>query len=291
MLLRLFIVSLFCWLVVGCAAAREDIPLKWGYDATWYSCPESNGYLWVIHELGSDCVRYQASEALHGNRGVVIYFSGDRDNLLNLPIDAIRNNTVSQREKVASNLSAKLGVPVILVGRPGTYGTSGDHRLRLREREFVILKAAVDRLRDRYALTDMTLFGHSGGATAAAALMTLGVKNVRCVIMTSGAFGLLERSRRRALAAGREFDPASRPKLYDPLEFVEKIPRMKNQKIYILGNERDIVTPFDLQQRFYSALRDAGHDVELRNVNAASPRFHDLDESATNQVVSSCSAG
>lgn len=278
-------------LFIGIAAAQDDTPLKWGYEPSRETCPDSLGYLWVNHELGNDCVRYQASHALDGNKGVVIYFSGDRDNLLKVPVNEIRNNTVAQREKVARNLSAKLGVPVILVGRPGTYGTSGDHRLRLRQREVTILKAGVDRLRSRYALTEMTLVGHSGGATAAAALLTLGVDNVRCAVLTSGAFGLMERARRRALEAGREFAISGRPILYDPLDYVEKIPQIKNQKTYVLGNENDKVTPFDLQQRFYTALRDAGHNTELRRVNAPPPRFHDLEERATTEAVVSCNAG
>jgi predicted esterase len=288
---QFFCIPLLWSLFISFAAAKDDSPLKWGYEASREICADSLGYLWVTHELGNDCVRYQASHALDGNKGVVIYFSGDRDSLLKVPINEIRNNTVAQREKVARNLSANLGVPVILVGRPGTYGTSGDHRLRLRLREFTILKAAVDRLRSRYALTEMTLVGHSGGATAAAALLTLSVENVRCVVLTSGAFGLMERARRRALEAGREFDITGRPILYDPLDNIEKIPKINNRKIYVLGNEYDKVTPFDLQQRFYTALRDQGHNAELRRENAPPPRFHNLEERATTEAVVSCNAG
>jgi hypothetical protein len=101
----------------------------------------------------------------------------------------------------------------------------------------------------------------------------------------------MDRARRRALEAGREFDITGRPILYDPLDNIEKIPKINNRKIYVLGNEYDKVTPFDLQQRFYTALRDEGHNAELRRENAPPPRFHNLEERATTEAVVSCNAG
>jgi len=84
------------------------------------------------------------------------------------------------------------GVSVIVLERPGTFGSSGNHLRRGQVAEFLVLNSALDAIRQRYNIQQFVLMGHSGGATAAAALLTLGRNDVSCAVLTSGALGLLD---------------------------------------------------------------------------------------------------
>jgi len=258
-------------------AAHE--PLVWTTPAQRDTCPDTRSYLWVSHAEGQDCVRYFASQGLSGVDTLIIVFSGDRDKSRKLPIEKIRSNTRHLRERVARNYAEHADVPVAIMARPGTYGSSGDHRKRRRAREYLAMDAGLSTLAARYGIRHFVLLGHSGGATVAAGLLALGRTDIRCAVLTSGAFDLKERDRRRALARGNPPPSAStlkRRAYFDPLYKVEGIQPDSGRQIYILGNPLDKVTPFDLQKKFADAIASAGHHVEVREVAAKAPNHHDL---------------
>lgn len=262
------------------AFSGSDVPLPWNSVADRQNCPDAASYLWVSHAEGLDCVRYFVGRDLKEAPVVIAIFSGDRDRAMRRSPEEIRNNTRPSQESIATKLSKQAGLPVVIVARPGTYGSSGDHRKRRQAREFLALEGALSALKLRYGIGQFVLLGHSGGATAAAAMLTLGRTDIRCAVLTSGAFDLLERARRRSLAAGKSSsvnrDTTGFVTPYDPLYEVEKIVSDQSRKLYVLGNQRDSVTPFDLQKKFVEAVAGAGHHAELLEVEARGPQFHDL---------------
>lgn len=293
--LKKIIFSLFVGLLVfksQVAVSKNTAPLLWSSAPDRAICPDSESYVWVAHTEGFDCVRYFSGDDLHNASIVIVAFSGDRDNLLKLPPEDIRNNTRQSRQAIAAKLSAQVGVPLVLVARPGTYGSSGDHRQRRQAREFLALDAALTKIRQRYAIDKFVLLGHSGGATAAAAMLTLGRADIRCVVLTSGAFDLLERSRRRAVAEGRtvipDLDTTGLATPFDPLYKIAAIIPDPSRKIMMLGNAKDKVTPYDLQIKFANALASAGHNVELHDVPARAPGFHDLLDEIGLKTAANC---
>ena len=127
-------------------AAGADEVLYWNQPADRARCPDRNGFLWVQAAEGPSCIRYFASDDIDGARIAIVQFSGDRDGVMDQAPTRIPGNTEELRTLDAQRSRDRAGVPWIFVARPGTYGSSGDHRKRRQLVEFHALDAALDAL-------------------------------------------------------------------------------------------------------------------------------------------------
>lgn len=275
------------------AQASASVFLPWGVQENRDDCPDAPTFLWVQEAQGSDCIRYFSSGDLDHAPVVIVHLTGDRDGLLKRAPEDIRNNTRESREGLARRWSQQAGgIPLVLLSRPGIYGSSGDHRQRRQLREFLAINAALDLLVKRYAIGRYVLSGHSGGATAAAAVLTLGRTDVQCAVLTSGAYDLLERARRRAVAKDRTYTPGRDStgfmNPYDPLDHVKGIARDPERIIYVVGDPRDKNTPFDLQRNFAEAVAKEGHRVVLLQREGRPKSYHDLRDDAGLKISTHC---
>lgn len=284
----LFLVGSVCSDVVADdRMGKDETYLKWNQVADKAQCPEEETFLWVKHAAGEDCVRYFAGAPLYDVSVAVVMMYGDRDRVMRRPISMIKSNTADAQRAIAQKASEAVGIPVIVLARPGTYGSTGDHSARRTVREFAPLNAALDALKQRYRIERFALFGHSGGATAAAALLSFGRTDVRCAVLTSGAFNFKERARIWAVSDGRPLRafPADS---YDPIDHVDGIREDPNRSIYILGSPRDNVTPWGLQRDYALAVRDAGHWVIFNEVAGVPPSYHNLKGNVALEAIEHC---
>lgn len=274
------------------ARSVDDLPLLWNTPADQASCIDPDSALWVRFASGQACIRYFSASSLEHAPVVIVMFHGDRNMEMHRAPQTIAGNTLRAKDKQAAALSQRAGVPVVIVARPGTYGSSGNHGQRRQASEFQALDAALDQLRQRYSIGRFVLLGHSGGATAVAALLTLGRKDVQCAVMTSGAFALLERARMIRLGKGlppregRDTNGLLHP--YDPLQHVDGIARVPDRPLFVMGNRNDQIAPFALQEQFYQALRDAGLEVQLIDTPASGPTFHQLRNDIGLKTAAQC---
>ncbi|QNK71368.1 alpha/beta hydrolase family protein [Variovorax sp. PAMC26660] len=268
--------------------ASGDAVLHWNQPAVRANCPDRAGYLWVQPVEGPACIRYFASDDIEGARIAIVQFSGDRDSVMDQAPTRIPENTEALRTLDAQRSRDRAGVPWIFVARPGTYGSSGDHRKRRQPVEFHALDAALDALMARHKLQRIVIVGHSGGATAGAALLTMGRTRIACAVLTSGAFGLLERARLLGRSKDGLTDTTGSTQFYDPLDHVGGIARDASRRIVLIGNREDQNTPFALQQRFADAVAKAGHRIEIRTHAAEPPEFHDLTDRIGLRTASLC---
>ncbi|MHC6223862.1 alpha/beta hydrolase family protein [Pseudomonas sp. X10] len=270
----------------------DDLPLLWNTPADQASCVDPDSALWVKFASGQACIRYFSAAPLEGAPVVIVMFHGDRNIEMHRAPEDIAGNTLRAKDKQAAALSQRAGVPVVIVARPGTYGSSGNHGQRRQVSEFQALDAALDQLRQRYSIGRFVLLGHSGGATVVAALMTLGREDVKCAVMTSGVFAVLERAqmirRSKGLPArdGRDTNGLQHP--YEPLQHVDGIARVPDRPLIVIGNRNDQVAPFVLQERFYQALSDAGLKARLTEAPAAGPAFHQLRNDIGLKTAAQC---
>lgn len=254
--------------------------LLWNRPAERSVCPDEPTFVWVEHERGEECIRYFPGDDLRNAPVVIAQFYGDRDKVMRKPVEQIRNNTRRSQEGYAARQSGRAGIPVVVVARPGTYGSSGDHRQRRQPKEYYSLNVALDRIKERYGIEHFVLSGHSGGATTAAALLTLGRIDVRCAVLSSGAYSLLTRAEILRKADGRKPRPGRDTtgliNPYDPLDHVDGIVHDAKRLVIVMGNVADTVTPFVFQVEFAKALEEAGHQVRLETHPAREPSFHNL---------------
>ncbi|WP_313351594.1 alpha/beta fold hydrolase [Paracoccus sp. (in: a-proteobacteria)] len=264
--------------IVSPALAEMELP--WGGDIPREDCELSVGGVWSEYEGGADCLRYFASPGIDDSAVVIIVLRGDRDTWVGRKPEDIPHNTPSAQTELAAELAEEMGFPVIVLSRPGTFGSGGDHLRRRQPEEFLALAGALDDIRADHRIGRFVLLGHSGGATAAAALLTLGRDDIACAVLTSGAFDLLERAEALRAAQGRRSRPGldltGLPHPYDPLEYLDGIVNDTQRPIILIGNRTDQVTPFHFQRRFYEGLIARGHRAELREAAARPPNFHNL---------------
>ncbi|ALR20658.1 MULTISPECIES: alpha/beta fold hydrolase [Sphingobium] len=280
--------------LLGCGAAtpvdQSSVPLVWGAPADKAQCPVSDA-VWAEYPSGEDCIRYFVGGAVDGAERVIVFFRADRHRLARRPPADIPENTARQQQAIADRMARRYGHPVILVERPGTYGSSGNHLRTRYSAEFLALNATLDRLRERYKLKSFVLYGHSGGATAAAALLTMGRRDISCAVLTSGAFSLLERARYMDARAGKTPRASLAAHVYDPLVHVDGIVPDSSRRIIMIGNEHDQITPFALQRKFADVVRKKGHRIDLINHAAIGPDFHNLTASVGMRTAASCAGG
>ncbi|XAH24539.1 prolyl oligopeptidase family serine peptidase [Xylophilus sp. GW821-FHT01B05] len=262
--------------------------LEWNRPANRATCPDSPTYLWVQSRSGPACIRYFASEGLQQAPVVIVQFSGDRDDLMDLPPTQIPGNTIAARLRDAQRSYERAGVPWVFVARPGTYGSSGDHRARRQESEALAMDAAVTALMERQGIGRVVLLGHSGGATVAASILTHGRTGVACAVLTSGAYSLLERARMLGRSRGGRTDTTGSTNFYDPLDHIDGVAKDPARQILVIGNRDDRNTPFALQEKFARALMAAGHQVVVMTHAAEPPEFHDLKDLIGPRMASVC---
>lgn len=295
MVITIVVAGLLAAGLIFSVSNAHDEPLVWNARADQQTCPIGQSAVWVEYENGSDCIRYFFSNDIDDAPLVFVRMYGDRSVSMRQAPEDIANNTVGDQQAIAERRANELGIPTIILARPGTYGSSGDHSQRRQESEFLALNAALDMIMHKHQIEKVVLSGHSGGATAVGAMLTLGREDVVCAIMTSGAFGLLERAQRRRMQQGRPprpgIDGTGLPNPYDPLEYISGVVEDPERTILIIGNRNDNNTPFDLQNRFYEALLDAGHQVTLMDYPAHEPDFHNLKNAVGYTAIEYCNIG
>lgn len=287
---RLYLCTLFLFLLSVNVFA--DTPLLWNQKAVGANCPITSDEVWVKYPGGVDCMRYFSAGNMQNAPLVVVVFKGDRTPFIKRDPKTIPANTASAQRKIARKLSKQTGLPVVIVARPGTYGSSGNHYHRRQRSEFLALNATLDSLRERYNIKQFILTGHSGGATAASALLTFGRDDIRCAILTSGAWDLLYRAEALRKERGERSDMGKDitglPTPYDPLYHVDNIINDPQRRILVIGNLQDRLTPFALQVKFARELREKKHRVTLIEWPAYPPEYHNLKGNLGVKYVKQC---
>ena len=266
--------------------------LAWGASARASQCPSLKSYLWVRDGADEFCIRYFDGGHVENAETVMVQFYGDRDQAIQQPIALIPDNTSEAQRAYAFQQAIKVGIPFVVMARPGTYGSSGDHRLRRQKAEFVALSLALDAFKKRYGTKRFILLGHSGGATVIAGLLTLGRTDIQCAVMSSGTYNYIARDVLWRIDRGRplNFDSNSRRifKKYDPMFHASGVETDAARRLYIVGDRRDSNTPFHLQVEFAWILNDYGHHAEVVEMEGRQPEYHNIKGSGLFELASDC---
>jgi predicted esterase len=275
---------------VGSAAAGDkakEIP-TWtkqgvltGATVTEADCTRSDR-IWVDDKDGGVCIRFFTNGAKPRDGIGILIFDGD---FVGSDWD---ENGFPVRAKIVAGYDSKaelrraMSLPrnwkrdlVILIGRPGQLGSSGDHKEKYKRKESRVINVAIDQIKAKFGLSALVLAGHSGGATLVANLLAKRI-DLKCIAMNSGAVSLHD------YASDVGFNPTVWAAWEDPILSVGKI-KPSTAEYYVLAGLGDQIRPPKYQDAFYRALKTSGlnahflllrkpsdpHDLQLEGIRVA----------------------
>ena len=255
------------------------------------TCEAEPGRVFVAHTLGSECIAYIMTAAPAEPAPAVFYFHGDLTVREVQQPDFTRKHLARLRP-VLGAIAERERVRFIYVARPGVLGSSGNHGGRWTPREMQSMNAAVDAIKVRHGLSAIVVAGQSGGSTIAAALLTLGRRDIQCAVLGSGALMLTETvAHIRASSGAPPLPEAVLKRLYfDPSDRVAGILQQPGRRVFVLGDPIDVRTPFGLQRQFADRLKAFGHHAVVVEVIARGEMMHGVAH-LTLPVAAQCARG
>jgi len=242
--------------------------------------------VWVALEEGAECIAYIAPDTRASGTIAVLFFEGDVPEADMAP--ARMSVMVAAYQKHITAAQRHFGVPFIVVGRPGLMGSSGFHQIGGLRDEGEVMNAAIDGIKERYGYQRLALAGQSGGARIVAQLLVLGRRDIACAVMGSGAYGV-PLARGGGHITTNIFGKPGRRYLV-PMHHAEGIAFAADRRAFVIGDPRDVRTPFPGQREWAEKMQAGGHHAVLLEGSARDPEHHGLSATALN-VAALCASG
>ena len=258
-----------------------------GVAATPVQCAAVPGAVWAQAASGqAECIRYWAAGLPAGTPvpRVMVYIPGDQ-----MAFDQADAGYTTRNPKIVQSLAdgmhARVGVPFILLSRPGTFGSSGEHRQRRRELEPRLMSAALDAIKARHGISELVLVGLSGGGHIVASL--LGWRSdIVCAVPTSS----VSSPRLRWQGMGRTSDLTGHADSHEPVDHLRREVLHPQLRVFVLGDPKDSNVVWATQTPLADRLKALGADVTLLNGEGSDAQRHALGGSGR-QVGAMCLRG
>jgi dienelactone hydrolase len=248
-----------------------------GVRASAAQCASLPNAVWAQPEGASgECLRYWHAGLKEGaNHRVLFFFSGDllvQDTVVDISYAA---TTPARMQAIMDTVPQRFGVPYIFIGRPGTYGSSGAHKERRRAPEARLVSAAIDEIKRRHGIQEISIAGLSGGGHVVASL--LGYRSdVVCAVPTSAVSSPSLRMKLR----GWTVDATGYSDSYEPMDHLDKARLNPELRVFVLGDPADTNVPWAVQTALADKLRAQGVAVEVLQAEAVGPERHVIVSSA-----------
>jgi pimeloyl-ACP methyl ester carboxylesterase len=252
-------------------------------------CVGNGERLWLAHNNGFDCVRVFAPPTTTANlkaQTAIVFFDGDVPAEDQSSAGEVRMK--SGYERLTQVLSDRYKSPVFVVARPGILGSSGAHYAGGQRDEGHVIYAALDELKRQHGTQSFVLAGQSGGARVIAQLLVLGRRDITCAVMGSGAYDLPRLKSGERTATNIFGDPARR--FLIPMRQLNDIASQSSRRLFIAGDPRDTVTPFQEQRAWAESLNRLGHHAVLVEGEANGKEFHGMTEKSL-AAAGACAQG
>lgn len=261
--------------------------LSRGVFATELECSTVSGAVWARTDVGeAECLRYWASGLADGpiNPRALIYIPGDQL-AFDQPAPGYTSLNPGKMQSLVDEMALKAGVPLILVARPGTFGSSGEHKQRRRQLEPQLVSKALDEIKKRHGVHELTLVGLSGGGHIVASL--LGWRSdITCAVPTSS----VSSPRLRWEEMGRTTDLTGYADSYEPLPFLRREVMNPKLRVFVLGDPKDSNVKWSTQLPIAARLKELGVNVEVLTGEGSDGQRHALGVSGR-QIGALCLLG
>lgn len=255
--------------------AFTEAAVKRGVTATRSDCARVEDAVWVESpEHGDECLRYWKAGFPAGPAGrAIVYFHGDVWTGEGAAPSYLRL-TGERVQKSADDWARKLGMPYIHFGRPGTHGSSGDHRQRRRRGESELVSLALDQLKSRLGITEWIVVGQSGGGHLTASLLATR-DDIACAVPASS----VSSPRARWMLHGWPRDSTGYDDSHEPLEALVRENKHPKLRIFVVGSPSDTNVPWSTQQLLTARAKDVGLPVLELAGEGSGPAGHGMSDS------------
>ncbi len=247
--------------------------LSRGVSATAGQCATVARAVWASVPSGeAECIRYWASglPASGPAARVLAYIPGDQMSFDTADAGYAARSPATM-QAIADGMGARLGVPVILLSRPGTFGSSGEHRQRRRELEPRLMSAALDAIKVRHGVSEWSLVGLSGGGHIVASLLGWR-QDIVCAVPASS----VSSPKLRWQALGRTSDLTGHADSHEPIEHLKREAFHPRLRVFVLGDPKDGNVLWSTQTPLAARLRELGASVETVTGEGSDAQRHAL---------------
>ena len=190
--------------------------------------------------------------------------------------------TSTSMQRNAQLWSRIYGGPYVVIGRPGTFGSSGHHgRDRRTPLEVKVVMAALDALKDRHGFKRLHVIGQSGGGHTVAAMAQMR-GDMGCSVMASSVLSVKSRERDLGNRIGTKISGS-----YDPIDFVGAMRHQPGRRMIVISDPDDRVVAFRSQREFVDRVKAKGVPILHITMAAGDDKFHGLS-SQGRQVAVDC---
>lgn len=264
--------------------------LRTGVIVAQAQCPDRPGQVWVTapHADGTAegaCIRYFAAGLQAANPQAVVFIHGNR--LARIHDDEGRliriganpgygRATEASLQAAAAAQAQALGMPFVMLARPGYYGSSGIAAEQYRRREILLMNAALDAIKARHGIARFAVSGQSGGGPSVGGMLAMR-DDLACVVFSSALTAFDEQA--RALGPARR-GPTLRQATVDPFDPIREVAQVKpsaTRRVFVVSDPGDQQIPIAAQQAYAEALARAGVRVAAMTGTAVGATHHSLD--------------
>ena len=231
--------------------------------------------MWAAVDQQGECIRYYHSTAGGSGSEVIVFFSAEvastnaRGEVKHYDF-YVKRTPAALQERIAGT-SRSLRMPYLYLGRPGSYGSSGEYAKRRTPREIDLISAALDAIKSRHGYTRLHFAGYSEGGHAAAALLARRT-DLGCVVLASSLVSV----RSRLAEAGLDQDVTGNKHPVDPIALVDQVAKRPGLRIIVVTDSDDVVISARSQTAYVRRASAAGLPVQQIFAAATDPGAHDL---------------
>jgi len=279
--LNFFILSLLALFICAC---RTGLPYDPGGDtfnennffkgmsASAAECSAYDKREWVVSDGKGYCIRYFGPKLTNSIDELLIYLTGDLNHgdIWNI----YSNITAAKLTGFAEEISTRIGIPTILIARPGTFGSSGKHDddKDLKGAEARVINTVIEKLKQAYGIRKTSFVGQSGGGHIVAFLLTLRT-DVHCAVLSSAPLSL----RHYEINWKIPFPFSDfAEQFWDPLTHWNDVKVDTSRRIFVLADKNDKITPYDGAKAYVLRGNALGHNVEFIDLKAIDKDQHGL---------------
>lgn len=293
-------VALATILLAGCSSTVTNYGLNTHFSASEFlsgststpaQCADTMDAVWVEGADYHECIRYFPSAAFasgHVDRAIV-FLEGDKDGAAKVNPDYVEGTPAHLIALAGAEQKRDNGLAYVIVGRPGTDGSSGNqHATKRTHYEAEVIAAAVEKIKQKYGIKEFALVGQSGGGGLVADLVAER-HDVLCAVSSSGVTSVVSRAKEKGLGADIDTKtPFSQ--VWDPIDQLSRVQPMAGFRMFVVSDPTDNAVSFTSQQHYVEAAQKAGLPIHQLQVHASGEEHH-VNGSIANRIAQACMAG